>query len=354
MAASRSYGRKVEGGSLLAILTVLVLSLCGSCTRAVPDVDTATGTSEQKTSGQKVAAGQAIVPTSDTCTLDLGWKQGDHFEYEMVKTKKQVRAGAITVDATTRTPLTVDVVAKTDTAGYLLACTFGATEFDDPKANTNLAARKMIDALAGKPVLVEVDSAGYVVSVQNWQEVKAAYENVTSTITEELRRSGADQRTIDGVTGVVVRLSTEEVIKRATTKEIFLLLAPFGKDYDGSNPTVQDELPLRPFGGSALPGKSHFTLVGFTPAPKTAIVTLSQSVEPEAMGRLARELTLSDANGRNPEAQLPTLKHVESNGEFAVDPESGWVLRVSYERTIVLGDATQEASQEETISLRRK
>jgi hypothetical protein len=353
-----SHARARRGERLPVVLLALFLTLYCSCADTTPEAAQAPtpAAPEKTTPGQKVADGRAVVAAPGKYSIDIAWKKGDRFEYELVKTKKQVRDGAVKLDLTSRTPLTVEVREETK-EGYLLACTYGATAFDDPNAMANPLVRKMADVLVGKPLLVEVHKGGVVSGLRNWQEIKKVYELFTATITEELKRNGADQQMIDGIVGMMGKMSTQELITQAATKEIALMLIPVGKDYEGSNPTEEDDLLQHPLGGDPLPAKVRLTLLGFTEAPKAAIVAWSQSVDLKAMGRVVEGIAKDTSNrvGKPmPDGAIPELTQMESSAEFAVDAESGWVLNLSFVRSFALGRGAESASQTETTSLRRK
>jgi hypothetical protein len=291
-------------------------------------------------------------PNTDKLALDPNWKVGDRVNYEVVKTQKRVRTSGANLDVTARTPLTVEVREATADA-FLLACVFGRTSFDDPSQADNPLTRRLLEILREQTLLVDVQRPGVITGLRNWQEVKTNVVKASDLLLAEFEKTGADPKAVAAVRDTMASvIATRERIMQTTTTELGLLLLPIGHVFDGGKAIEVDDAIPSPLGGPPIPSKARLVLEGVSPAPRTAVVRWTQTVDPEA-ARQRIEAYIRDMAQKIgkpiPEGQVLPSLDIKDVAEYHVDVATAWVVELTHTRTIVVGDD----SRTDTTTIRR-
>lgn len=279
----------------------------------------------------------------DSVELLPHWKAGDTVRYDVVKSRQRTQGDQVTLKATTRTDLEVEVMsAGTDAA--VLSWTWGETKFDDPRQAENPVARTMTNLTKGQRIVLEVNSRGAIQGVRNWEALKDTSVKVLEVLTNELIAAGVDQATVAKTRAQVgAMFANKEQIEQLVTRDAQLFFLLLGRPLNKREPVeFETQLP-NPLGGESFPSRVRFALKNIDGKLGIANVAVTQTVGPEDARRIM-EKTLNDAGQRsgNPGADAPKAMTIEATADYNVERSSGWVRNFTHTRVTKFGAASQE------------
>ena len=149
------------------------------------------------------AAGRPWAVTDITLELVPHWKQGEKRSFEMVKTRKRAAKGALLQVVTIRVPVTIEVLTA-GKGGFVLAWVQGEAKLEDPKMVHDPSLQQTLRLAGGVRTVVELDSEGNFVGVQNWEELKERAGRLAAADTE-YKKPGKDLTLLKAVESKVRR-----------------------------------------------------------------------------------------------------------------------------------------------------
>jgi hypothetical protein len=287
------------------------------------------------------AAGRDCARAEESLELPMSWNKGDVRHYELVKSRKKTGAAQRAIDSTTHTPLVVEVLAA-DEEEFLIAWTLGETKFTGA-AQGNLLAQKVANMMTGMKVTMRVNREGNVQEVVNWQEIRDLVAKFLNLMSDELKKTGMDERSVRTITAQVsAAFSTKEQIRERCTREAQMFFLPTGGGYSTDGRKYEDRLP-NPLGGEPIPASAEFVLKSVDRNANTATILWKQAADPAEARRILIEMAKTQA------AQLGKKLDAGDTGdvafsdvaEFKIDLTTGWPDHIDYRRTITVSGETQ-------------
>lgn len=286
-------------------------------------------------------------PQGERAALNLmpRWETGEKHRYEMVKTRLKQEGDRVTLNATSITPISLEVL-EAGQRGYLIRWVMGKTQVQNPEQTIDPLARTISRLIEDIQILLELDPKGKVLGVRNWVAVQEKVQQFVADVLDENGKSEIDSTTREAIQQkVLAMVATRERIERLCTRDPGMFFFPTGRSYlPGASVVYEDRIP-NPLGGDPLPGRGVFHLQRIDSESGTALISWEQTIDPDA-GRRVMEKTLKDLAQQlgRPVAEEGFLENliVRDQALFTVQLLSGWPERINHSRITRIGDTYRE------------
>ncbi len=286
--------------------------------------------------------------------LSCDWKVGEQFHIDLVKQRHRLRDGVAT-DRSIRTPIDVTVKKKTET-GYVIEWAIGQTE-----VTKNTGRRIPEDFLAefakGVVLQIRTDEFGTAEGLENLEEVRRivmkAFNVVIGQLQSKLKKEGAGAEELAAARQMARSLMTPAMLQSMLLQEAAVFTMPSCGSFDVAQPAEgEDVLPNR-FGGQPFKTKFSFTVKQYKPQEHRATIEWKQALDPETTQ--ANILATLQDLARRAKKPPPTEKdipafEINDTAVYVYDTANGWPLSVTYERSILSGEAIQRDRMEFKVS----
>ncbi len=282
------------------------------------------------------------------------WKVGEHRRYERVKSRQKT-LGDESVKAIGRGPIDLTVIEAGE-KGFLVRWKIGPIKADDSEEAADPRTRAMSQLVEGMEIDLELDDAAAVTGIRNWIEVKAAASKIADLIFQPKANDEADKKAKAAARSSFDAIfANKATITQIFTKEPTSFFMPIGGVFPGVGTSLEyeDRLP-NPLGGPPFPSRARFTLASYNRSTGRALVSWTQTLDPNASARILHE-TMQGVAKRTGK-KLPAIDEfqplsIEDRAQFVIDTRTGWVEQFTQSRTTKIRDSSQEDSLSMTRDL---
>ncbi|MBX3333801.1 MAG: hypothetical protein KF876_06740 [Nitrospira sp.] len=274
------------------------------------------------------------------------WRTGDRVELMVTRIREKSLDGRSTRSGKTYTRFSLEVL-RAGPEGYLVGWTVGATTFEVPAPSESIL-RQVVGLMQGLQVLLQIDSRGAIIGVQNWESLQNEMRknlDALSAHASASQRGKADQALMADLRAQWdVMFSTKAQIEQVCTRDARTYFRILGRTYTRGQHDAYQSVLDNPLGGAPLPAHTDIVLKSFDDRSRHAVLHWKQSADREQTDRIMRSIVkgLAAQRGKQVPEERPMYSvSLENQAEVEVDVETGWVTKLTETKAVNLGSRAQ-------------
>ncbi len=274
-----------------------------------------------------------------TASCIANWKQGEEKVLVISRHKESYESGKRTSNFNFSYEAIVSVLDSSK-EGYTIKWVFRLPE-EVRLANPGLA--ELMPVYDGMKMIFTCTPLGTFKELINWEEVRDAYVammevSIPKDLDDTVKASLDQAKTL---------FNSKEMVESALIKEIQIYHAPYGGEFSTKGITGKTSLP-NPLGPEPMPATVMQKIIEINPDSGYFKATINQEIDKQGaitmMENLFKKMNISnDTTVIKANEMLATLETFEIKDycEYVIIQSTGWIVRMSHERTAVMSEMKQ-------------
>lgn len=274
------------------------------------------------------------------------WKKGDTFNLTIARAREKSLDGKSTLSGKTQTRFTIEVLHAND-EGYLIGWTAGETTFEAPAPSESFL-RQVVGLMQGLQIVLQINPRGTITGVQNWKELRDKTLKVMDDAlanTPDSQQGARDKSLLSDLRAQwETSFATKEQVEQMSTRDARVYFMVLGRGYTSTVPYEYTDHVPNPLGGEPFPTRATITLKRFDARSRQAVLTWSQTADPQQAARILESMVKDLAARRGkalPDGVFAKSISMEDNADIAIDVGTGWVKSLMLTRSVNLGTRSQ-------------
>lgn len=272
--------------------------------------------------------------TNNSTTLIPYYRQWEQKNYEVKRQQQKIIDGKANVldNATYQIRLTV-VEAATD--HYIIDAKYTSfKQANEVKGNLFVIPENL-------KVTYATNELGTFFEIMNWETVSDTLQAILTQIAQNNPAINADQLAEEKQ-----KLQSQDYLEEIFIKDLRLLHLPYGIAYQLQSPVItNNKVPNLLGGNEPFPGIFKLEMTELKPADNWCKIVMEQSLDQEKLQHILDDFA-EEANANKAakdKLDIPKIASTDTN-EFEADLQSGWLLKASFNRNLIINNTQQTDS----------